>query len=699
VVANGINDSGQVVGTYLLNDPVDPAFKSERAFIWSSGSGMQDLGTFDDPSGSWANALGVNNSGQVVGWSSLQQNATTPIFHAILWSGGMQDLGTLPGWGNSKAHGINDSGQVVGNGFNSFNASFPDSFTDGHAFLWSGGMQDLGTLPGWSASIAYGINNNGQVVGDSFNSDSTSDTRAFLWSSESGMQDLSLLPGVVGTGWSVLSSARAINDAGQIVGWGINNGAQRAFLLSPAKCEVTVKRFGQCDITSAPGHWGDETYDHLNRSICSKGCALTSLTMALDFQGINSIPVQSLGGLVTIDPGFMNTFLIERKGYMPGGDVNWVRAIDAIRQSLNLQTMLVFDSTSFNSTSSSDLSRLLCEGNKGKPAPVIVGVDLRNANNGTFLAPSHFVLVTGQDVKPGVPTKFFIKDPGRATTSSLDDYGNQFVVRGVVKDPDADVSALVIAAEGNAELLVTDPSGKRTGFDPASRSDVREIGASNYFREGLRDEQDRAAPDAFNHSFESFQPAVGIYSVLVTGLGPGVYNLSIYVRSRDGSSAPSIEIQGVAGLGSSDSYRISFSPVPNEFTSVRKHVSFDVLRSELLLEQKLSQIGDDQFVRRLDKVLVKGREALNEGDKKQAVDELRKFLNHLERIAKIKETGNESDEQKEGEDEGRQQQEDEHDQTKRFVTVQALNLLRLDAQTLIADIGPVKRMGRREGGR
>ena len=509
------------------------------------------------------------------------------------------------------------------------------------------------------------------------------------------MQDLSALPEVLATGLT-LRRATAINNRGQIVG--ITSG-RHAFLLSPAKCEVTVKRFGQCDITRAPGHWGDETYDHLNRSICSKGCALTSLTMALDFQGINKIPVQSLGGLVTTDPGNMNTFLIDRNGYTRGGDVKWVRAVDAIRQSLNLQTMLVFDSTSFNSTSSSDLSRLLCEGNKGKPAPIIVGVDFRNANNGAFLAPSHFVLVTGQDVKPDVPTKFFIKDPGRATTSSLDDYGNQFVVRGVVKDPDADVSALVIAAEGNAELLVTDPFGKRTGFDPASRSDVREIGASNYFREGLRDEQDRAAPDAFNHSFESFQPAVGIYSVLVTGLGLGVYNLSIYVRSRDGSSPPSIEIQGVAGLGSSDSYRINFSPVPNESTSGMKHVSFDVLRSELLLEQKLSQIGDNQFVRRLDKVLVEGRKALDEGDTKQAVDELRKFLNHLERVAKIKETGNESSERKEGEDEGRQQQEDEHDQTKRFVTVQALNLLRLDAQTLIADIGPVKRMGRREGGR
>ena len=37
-----------------------------------------------------------------------------------------------------------------------------------------------------------------------------------------------------GSGWS-LSRAQDINDRGEIVGRGIHNGAQRAFLLSPSK--------------------------------------------------------------------------------------------------------------------------------------------------------------------------------------------------------------------------------------------------------------------------------------------------------------------------------------------------------------------------------------------------------------------------------------------------------------------------------
>jgi|SRR5579862_584958 len=69
----------------------------------------------------------------------------------------LTDLGTLGGT-TSIGHGINDSGQVVG-----------DSTIAGtgatHAFLYSQGtMTDLGTLGGTTSS-ASGINNSGQVVG------------------------------------------------------------------------------------------------------------------------------------------------------------------------------------------------------------------------------------------------------------------------------------------------------------------------------------------------------------------------------------------------------------------------------------------------------------------------------------------------------------------------------------------------------
>ena len=144
-VALGVNDAGQVVG-YSYNGS-----GRQRAFLWQNGA-MQDLGTF--PGGSVSLATGINNAGQVVGHSD---NAAYKL-HAFVWNGSMGDLGTLGG-DHSYGYGINDNGQAVGA---SHLAAYPD--LTNHAFRWSGGMQDLGTL-GWAHSLAYGINDNGDVVG------------------------------------------------------------------------------------------------------------------------------------------------------------------------------------------------------------------------------------------------------------------------------------------------------------------------------------------------------------------------------------------------------------------------------------------------------------------------------------------------------------------------------------------------------
>jgi probable HAF family extracellular repeat protein len=83
-------------------------------------------------------------------------------------------------------------------------------------------MLDLGTLSG-GFSAALDINNRGQIVGDSNN-------RAFLYQ-DGSMYDLNSLIDP-SSGW-VLESASAINDSGQIVGYGINSlGQEHAFLLS-----------------------------------------------------------------------------------------------------------------------------------------------------------------------------------------------------------------------------------------------------------------------------------------------------------------------------------------------------------------------------------------------------------------------------------------------------------------------------------
>lgn len=94
-----------------------------------------------------------------------------------------------------RAYGINETGQVVGQSL--------------HAFLWQNGtITDLGTLGG-SSSLALGINDAGQVVGYSYTTGNAA-SHAFLWQNGT-MIDLGTLGGSS-------SEARDINDAGQVVG-------------------------------------------------------------------------------------------------------------------------------------------------------------------------------------------------------------------------------------------------------------------------------------------------------------------------------------------------------------------------------------------------------------------------------------------------------------------------------------------------
>lgn len=207
--AHGVNNAGQVVGySRIANGDV-------HAFLYSGGV-MTDLGTLG---GRFSKALSVNDSGQVAGYSTTAQGET----HAFIYDGATKkkrDLGTLPGGTYSEARGINDLGHVVGYSFIK-GSSY-------RAFVFKNDvMVDLGTLPGGNTSVANAVNNAGQMVG--YATVAGGDVRAFLYQEGGVLTDLnSLIP--ANSGW-ILKEATNLNDAGEVVGWGMYNGQIRAFLL------------------------------------------------------------------------------------------------------------------------------------------------------------------------------------------------------------------------------------------------------------------------------------------------------------------------------------------------------------------------------------------------------------------------------------------------------------------------------------
>ncbi len=111
----------------------------------------------------------------------------------------------------STAYGINNSGQVVGQSIvPSIDVFRSNAFRTAPNSAIAPATDNLGTLGG-NSSTAYDINDSGQVVGESNKTIYGPNSRAFLWNSTSGMQDLGTLGGLS-------SVAYGINNPGQVVG-------------------------------------------------------------------------------------------------------------------------------------------------------------------------------------------------------------------------------------------------------------------------------------------------------------------------------------------------------------------------------------------------------------------------------------------------------------------------------------------------
>jgi len=171
--ALGINDSGKIVGWS------DWLGYVHGCTWWGEDRTISELGGPD------SSATGVNDSGEIVGWSGTTDGY---LFHAWLWQDGtIIDLGMLPGENSSQANGINDSGQIVGfSGTSSGNS---------YACLWQDGtITDLGTLPGGGSSEAWGINNSGQIVGYAYTSSGS--WHACLWEPTQHLEAVDPLQGI-----------------------------------------------------------------------------------------------------------------------------------------------------------------------------------------------------------------------------------------------------------------------------------------------------------------------------------------------------------------------------------------------------------------------------------------------------------------------------------------------------------------------
>jgi probable HAF family extracellular repeat protein len=262
--AMDINDEGVVVGE------AEQADGGTRAFRWMETEGMRALDLPEGAGDSYAASVG--GDGVVAGAVEFGGGRK-----AVLWSNGTAAVIGGLGDGDSEAYGVNSRGAAVGRmqapdatadivrGFIYYSRATtsevltlapPEAEGDVVAFA----INDLGQVTGYSGakpgksqamvyepvrgvrladtlnssfSAGYGISDGGVIVGVT-SSEDEEDDHAFV-RVEDEMYDLNEMIDPVGD-W-VLLEARDVNESGMIVGYGLLEGRERAFLLTPSKTE------------------------------------------------------------------------------------------------------------------------------------------------------------------------------------------------------------------------------------------------------------------------------------------------------------------------------------------------------------------------------------------------------------------------------------------------------------------------------
>jgi len=287
------------------------------------------------------------------------------------------------------------------------------------------------------------------------------------------------------------------------------------------------------------------------------GCAVTALAMAMSNAGVAKI--QGVLGPQDLDPSVLNEFMSNTADlpspgglYTDIGDVDWY----------NTPGRFVVGGKPLQFDSTVALDDALCSQN----LPVIVKVA------DPFGLP-HFVLVNSKQGSATDGSEYAIADPGSSRTATLKDYGNSYSTVGVVKDP-PDLSQFNVQVADEADLLVVDANGLRTGFDPAPGVIVKEIPSSGYLRNQIGDDATGETSTGVTHSVQVLRPTPGPYQITLTGLRLGLYTAKVYAYSQNGQVPSPLTITGLTSPGATSSLQLQYSPSTGTPSTVLLMASF-----------------------------------------------------------------------------------------------------------------------------
>ena len=277
------------------------------------------------------------------------------------------------------------------------------------------------------------------------------------------------------------------------------------------------------------------------------------------------------GVVYRTDPTTLNDWMAHNltnhnSGYSSGlplddkGHVNWENPTHVNQAFVDEQTLIQYakahgidmalDSLMNGKNKANDdlLNKAMCDLN-----PAILGVN----------AGGHFVVASGKTKVRDTET-WRLHDPlASAPTNLLDAYGNNYG-RLAIFSGNKPRSALLLSLYSPAEVVITDPQGRRAGLDPRTGTLYEEIPSSSYGQEFLA--ADNGTPEIRERKVLYIDsPLSGKYSVEAIGTASGIIGLDVVPIDTNGDGFE-ITVTDTVTPNVANSYQLTYSSTPGGCT-------------------------------------------------------------------------------------------------------------------------------------
>ena len=293
-------------------------------------------------------------------------------------------------------------------------------------------------------------------------------------------------------------------------------------------------------LQTAPAIWAQDTYGNYSNgdtvnTISEWGCWMTGAAMIVDYWA------QRNSTSFHTNPRTLNTWLRQNQGYDASHGVVHAKVA---KYAMDNNVPLYYQGI-ISGRNDVVLNDYMLSGN-----PVIIRVS--NSAGGT-----HFVVATGKTIQNGQST-YLINDPIYGATTLLSKYQNSYSGIVLYSGTPADPRTLRISAHSPVELVVTDPMGRKSGFDPRINRTWNEIPNAIYMVQSIAPANGPNTSALEAKFLEIISPLDGGYQVDIIGTGQGPYEIDTFASDWLGRISKQVQTGNAVG-GSVDHQSINFS--------------------------------------------------------------------------------------------------------------------------------------------